>query len=140
RPALDGSLDREDELHPDPAGQLVSGGVLRRIEDELGQALAISEVHEDQAAMVAALGRPPHQRDRLPSVPGPEDPARVRPAHAPKRFHHAPLPGWRRARSANHWMFVRPSAVTMATPSYPCFSSAARCAPALRASRSSATR
>ena len=63
---------------------LVGRGVDGGVEHELRQPVAVPEVHEDEAAVIAAPGRPPHQGDRPAGVAGAQCAARMRAAHPPK--------------------------------------------------------
>jgi len=49
-----------------------------RVEDDLDDALAVAQINEDDAAVVAASVHPPHQDHVLPRVGGPEVAAVVR--------------------------------------------------------------
>ena len=117
RPPLDRPLHRQDELHPDPSRDLVGRGVDGGVEHELRHPVAVPEVHEDEAAVIAAPGRPPHQGDRPAGVAGAQCAARMRAAHPSEGFRHVRLPDRRGTRSANHCTLGGPSPLTVATPS-----------------------
>ena len=53
QPRRDRSLDRHDELGPDPAGRRMGGGRIGLVDDDLGDPVAISQVQEDQLAVIA---------------------------------------------------------------------------------------
>ena len=73
------SLDREDELGAQPLGLLEHLGAIG-IEDDLQQALAIAQVDEDDATVIAAPVYPPGNRD-CPADLGTVDVAAVMTAH-----------------------------------------------------------
>ena len=102
RPPADRPLHRQDELGPDLTGQGVGRGVEGRVEDELGQALPIPEVHEDEASVVAPAERPAHQGDAPPGVGRAERAAGVGAGPAVEPVRHPSLAPARRGRSANH--------------------------------------
>ena len=63
-PALDVADDRDDELGADPAGLLVRGRRVGLVDDDLGQAVAVAQVEEDELAVVAAAMDPAGQTRR----------------------------------------------------------------------------
>jgi hypothetical protein len=50
---IDDALDGDDVFGADGLGQTVGLGVGLRVEDQLGEAFAVSEIDEDDAAVVA---------------------------------------------------------------------------------------
>ena len=53
--------DGDDELAADPAGDLVGLGRVRLVDDDLGDAVAVAKVEEDQLAVVATAVDPAGQ-------------------------------------------------------------------------------
>jgi hypothetical protein len=110
RAPLDQPADGEDELGPDAADRRVGGGVRGRVEDELGDPLAVPEVDEDQAAVIAPAVRPAHEGGRPPGIRRAERPARVAPppaagARAGHRSlpNHCGLPSGPSTKPSNPW-------------------------------------
>ena len=96
RPTLHDAPGGQHEFRPDAPGDFVGAGVRRRVEDELGEPLAVPEVHEDQPPMVAPAERPAHQRDGPARVSRPEGAAGMRPPPAAQRAH--------RSTPGNQWI------------------------------------
>ena len=75
---------------------MVGGGVglLRHLRPRhhLAEALAVAQVEEDDAAEVAAGGRPAHEGDRLPDVVLAQLPAVVRAREVAQGLSHSPSP------------------------------------------------
>ena len=61
RRARDVAGDRDDELAADAAGDRVGVRLLRLVDDDLGDAVAVAQVEEDQLAVVAAAVDPARQ-------------------------------------------------------------------------------
>jgi hypothetical protein len=75
RPGIDHAPDRNDVLVPEHAGLDVSVRILFGVEDHLGQAVPVPQVHEDEAAVVPAALHPAHEHHFHPGVGEPQDPA-----------------------------------------------------------------
>src|SRR5439155_17866045 len=70
----------DDGLRPKAPGDRVRPGGVLRMGDDLDEALAVTQVEEDHAAMVALAGDPTLQDDAPPGVLEPKRPAHVGPA------------------------------------------------------------
>src|SRR5262249_60014191 len=77
-PAGDLAPDADAPLQPEAPRQLVRLGVDVRLEDHLGQPVAIAEIDEHCAAVVAAILDPAEEDHRLSDIPGGELAAGVR--------------------------------------------------------------
>ena len=89
QPLGDGPLHRHDELAPDAARDRVGGRCLGRVDDDLGEAMPVAQVEEDELAMVASPMDPARQPRRLAGVGRTELPAGVTAVRGRER-------GWRR--------------------------------------------
>lgn len=67
---LDHPLHGDHVLVVQSLGPAVGLGVVLGVEDHLGDAVAVAQVHEDDAAVVAALGHPAHEGDALANMLG----------------------------------------------------------------------
>src|SRR5438876_5564460 len=87
RPGRDGARHRDDELLAELLRLLVSRGIDSGVEYNLDQPCSITQVHEDQPAVIAAPLHPSHH------MHGPAYVGRAKlPAHMRSRFHDASLP------------------------------------------------
>ena len=79
-PGDDLSLDGEHPLRPDPVGQPVRVHTVGGVGHNLGEAVAVAQIDEYQAAVVAVRMGPAHEDHLAPHVGGAKLPAVVRPA------------------------------------------------------------
>ena len=86
RPGLDLSMDGQHPLSAEFLAQLMDLGINFRIEDDLGDSLAVSEIDKDQSTMIAPRGDPAHEDDFFADVAFRERAAGVCPLHA-GQFH-----------------------------------------------------
>ena len=83
--AADVAFDGDDVLGAGGVGLVVRAGQTFFVDDDLGDAGAVAEVEEDEAAVVAAAVDPAHEDDVLPRVFGAEFATHVRALQAAQK-------------------------------------------------------